>query len=246
MLFRSLLSDFFTTGNVRFAVNMASVDPSEVKDVMRHLDIARRLGLLLAQIVRGTIKKATVEYHGEACKKNTKLITAGFAMGLLERGLEQEVNPVNAMLLARERGITISETSSSEPTDFSTLIRAEVETDKETFVVAGTTRGATYNRLVRIGPYRVDTFMDGTMLVYVHQDKPGLIGFVGTVFGRHGVNIAQMSVGRREPGGDAIGVLALDNDPTEESLQELRTDPRISLVQVVKLPPFGDVPRCFG
>lgn len=241
-----LISDFFTSGNVRFAVNMASIDQSEVREVRRYLDIARRLGLLQAQLALGTIKRATIHFHGDAAKKNTRLITAGFAMGLLENALEEEVNPVNSQLLANERGIQIDEHTSSEPTDFLTLIRTEVETDRGTFEAAGTTRGTHYNRLVRLGPYRLDAFMDGTMLVYHHQDKPGLIGFVGTVFGKHGVNIAQMTVGRKDPGGDAIGVLSLDSDPPEEALREIRSDPRIKLVQVVKLPPFGEVPNCFG
>lgn len=241
-----LITDFFANGNVRFAVNMASIDRAELKDVMRYVDIARRLGLLQAQLAQGTIRRANIHYHGDVAKKNTRLITAAFAMGLLEHALEEDVNPVNSQVLAQERGIQLTEHTSPEPLDFSTLIRTEVETDQETFVAAGTTRGAHYNRLVRLGPYRLDAFMDGTMLVYFHQDKPGLIGFVGTVFGKHGVNIAQMTVGRREPGGDAIGVLSLDSDPPEEALREIRADDRISLVQVVKLPPVNELPRCFG
>lgn len=241
-----LLSDFFTNGNVRFAVNMGAIDPAELADLRRHLDIAHRLGLLQAQMVKGTMKRATVTYMGEASRKNTKLISASFAMGLLERRLEEDVNLVNAMMLARERGIQISEHISPEASDFSTLIRTEVETDQESFVASGTTRGNLYNRLVRLGPYRLDTFMDGTMLIYTHQDKPGLIGFVGTAFGKHGVNIAQMTVGRKQAGGDAIGVLALDSEPPEAALAEIRSDARISSVQVVKLPPFGQVPKGIG
>lgn len=241
-----LMSDFFSTGNVRFAVNMGAIDPAELKGVLRHLDIARRLGRLQAQLAKGPIRQADVYYHGEAAKKNTRLITAGFAMGLLESALEESVNPVNALVLAQERGINVVEHTSSEPTDFSTLIRTEVQTDQETFVASGTTRGAQYNRLVRLGPYRLDAFMDGTLLIYFHQDKPGLIGFVGTVFGKHGVNIAQMTVGRKDPGGNAIGVLALDSDPPAAALDEIRADRRIHAVQVVKLPAFGDMPNCFG
>lgn len=241
-----LLADFFTTGNVRFAVNMGSIDPTELADLRRHLDIAHRLGLLQSQVARGTIRRANIHYLGEATKKNTKLITAAFAVGLLERRLEENVNLVNSVLLAQERGLPIAEQITTEPTDFSTLIRTEVETDQEVSVASGTTRGTQYNRLVRLGPYRLDTFLDGTMLVYMHQDKPGLIGFVGTVFGKHGVNIAQMTVGRKQAGGDAIGVLALDSEPPEAALAEIRADPRITSVQVVKLPPFGEVARGIG
>jgi D-3-phosphoglycerate dehydrogenase len=144
------------------------------------------------------------------------------------------VNLVNAEVFARDRGIEIVEHVSYERSDFSTLVRSDVVSDHE-FVASGTTRGAHFNRLVQLGPYRLDAFMEGTMLLYFHEDKPGLIGFVGTVFGKHGVNIAQMTVGRKEPGGKAIGVLALDNDPSEAALGEIRADPRIQSVQVVKL-----------
>lgn len=241
-----LLSDFFTTGNVRFAVNMGSIDPTELVELRRHLDIAHRLGLLQSQVAKGTVKKATLHYYGDAAKRNTKLMSASFAVGLLEKRLEENVNLVNAMLLAKERGIQITEQVSTEAVDFSTLIKTEVETDREVSVASGTTRGRQYNRLVRLGPYRLDTFMDGTMLFYYHEDKPGLIGFVGTVFGKHGVNIAQMTVGRKQAGGDAIGILALDSEPPEAALTEIRSDSRISSVQVVKLPPFGELALGIG
>ena len=241
-----LMAGFLLRQNVRFAVNMASVDPTELKDVRRHLDIAHRLGLLQSQLAHGRVKSATVQYQGEAAQKNTRLITAAFAMGFLQHALEEQVNLINANLLAEERGIQFSEQTSSEPSDFHTLIRTEVQTDRDHYLASGTTRGNQYNRLVRLGPYRLDTFLDGTMLVYTHMDKPGLIGFAGTVLGTHGVNIAQMNVGRKTPGGDAIGVLALDSEPPEHALDAIRDHEHISSVQVVKLPPAGELPTCFG
>lgn len=241
-----LMVDFLTKGNIRFAVNTPSLDPAELQDVQRHLDIAYRLGLLQAQMTRGNVRKASIRYQGEAADKNTRLITAGFTMGLLEHALEENINLINAPSLAKERGIKIIEQISSEPADFNTLIRTEVETDKEAFVASGTTRGKQYNRLVRLGPYRLDAFMDGIMLVYQHRDRPGVIGFAGTILGDYGVNIAQMTVGRNAPGGDAIGVLALDNEPPAEALEKIRSHEHISSVQVVKLPPLGQMPRAFG
>ncbi len=80
------------------------------------------------------------------------------------------------------------------------------------------------------------------LILYHHQDKPGLIGTVGTICGEYNVNIAQMNVGRREPGGDALGVLAVDSLPSAAAVEKIRKDPRISSVNVVKLPPFGARP----
>lgn len=237
-----LMSDYLTTGNVRFAVNMASIDPQELEGVQRHLDIAWRLGLLQAQLAKGGIRKATLEYRGEATKKKTKLITAAFTAGLLQGALEEQVNLVNATILAGERGIRIEENVSTEPSDFSTLIRSDVETADAITTAAGTTRGTMYNRLVRLGSDRLDAYLEGTMLIYTHLDKPGVIGLVGTVLGKHGVNIAQMIVGRRQAGGNATGILALDNEPPTEALEEIRRDERIFSVQVVKLPAQGAGP----
>jgi D-3-phosphoglycerate dehydrogenase / 2-oxoglutarate reductase len=84
------------------------------------------------------------------------------------------------------------------------------------------------------------------MLLFSHRDLPGLIGFIGTIFGKHGVNIAQMTVGRQLPGGEAIAVLNLDNQPSEEAIKEVRAHPQISSISVVKLPPPDQMPPWFG
>jgi D-3-phosphoglycerate dehydrogenase len=241
-----LLIDFLTRGVVGFAVNMAAVDRKELDEIRAYVDMARRLGLLHAQMCQGTIRRAELHYRGDVSQRNTKLITAAFAAGLLESHLDQGVNPVNAELLARERGIEIVAQSSSQKGDFSTLIKAEVTTDKKTYVAAGTLFGNQYLRLVQLGPYHLDSYMDGIMLIFTHRDVPGLIGFIGTIFGKHGVNIAQMTVGRQLPGGEAIAVLNLDNPPPEEALTEVRAHAQISSLCVVKLPPAGVMPAWLG
>ncbi len=241
-----LLIDFLTRGVVGFAVNMAAVDRKELEEIRLYVDMARRLGLLHAQMDQGTIRRAELHYRGDVAQRNTKLITAAFAAGLLESHLDQGVNPVNAELLARERGIEIVAQSSSQKGDFSTLIKADVTTDKKSYTAAGTLFGNQYLRLVQLGPYHLDSYMDGIMLLFTHRDVPGLIGFIGTIFGKHGVNIAQMTVGRQLPGGEAIAVLNLDNPPPEAALKEVRAHPQISSLSVVKLPPAGALPAWLG
>jgi D-3-phosphoglycerate dehydrogenase len=241
-----LLIDFLTRGVVQFAVNMAAVDRTELQELRLYVDMARRLGLLHAQMDHGAIRRAELKYQGEVARRSTKLVTAAFAAGLLESRLAENVNIVNAELLARERGIEIVEQTSPRKGDFSTLIRAEVTTDKKTYTAAATLFGNQYLRVVQLGPFHLDTFMDGIMLIFTHRDVPGLIGYIGTIFGRHGVNIAQMTVGRRQPGGEAIAVLNLDSPPPEEALKEVRGHPQISSLSVVKLPPAGEMPAWFG
>lgn len=241
-----LLIDFLGKGIIQFAVNMAAVDRTELEELRLYVDMARRLGLLHAQMSQGAIQKAVLSYRGEIARRSTKLVTAAFAAGLLEYRLAQQVNIVNAELLARERGIEIVEQSSPKKGDFGTLLKAEVFTDKKSYVAAGTLFGNQYLRLVQLGPYHLDTFMDGILLLFTHRDVPGLIGFIGTIFGKHQVNIAQMTVGRQVPGGEAIAVLNLDSMPPEEALREVRGHPKISSLSVVQLPKAGEMPAWFG
>src|SRR5205807_2424999 len=173
-----LLIDFLTRGLVQFAVNMAAVDRTELEELRLYVDMARRLGLLHAQMSQGAIQRAELSYRGEVARRSTRLVTAAFAAGLLE--------------------------------------------------------------------YRLDTYMDGVMLIFTHRDVPGLIGYIGTIFGKHQVNIAQMTVGRQVAGGEAIAVLNLDSLPPEEAIREVRTHPQISSLSVVKLPPAGAMPAWFG
>jgi D-3-phosphoglycerate dehydrogenase len=241
-----LLIDFLTRGVVQFAVNMAAVDRAELEELRLYVDLARRLGLLHAQMCQGTIRRAELSYRGEVARRSTKLVTAAFAAGLLEYRLDQNVNIVNAELLARERGIEIAERIQPKKGDFGTLIRAEVFTEKKSYQAAGTLFGNQYLRVVQLGPYHMDAFLDGVMLIFTHRDVPGLIGFIGTIFGKHQVNIAQMTVGRQLPGGDAIAVLNLDSPPPDEAIKEVKAHPQISSLSVVKLPPAGQMPAWLG
>ncbi|HID24244.1 MAG TPA: ACT domain-containing protein, partial [Planctomycetaceae bacterium] len=89
--------------------------------------------------------------------------------------------------------------------------------------------------------FQLDSYLDGLMLIYRHRDVPGLIGFIGTVLGNHGVNIAHMALGREknEPGGNAVAVLNLDNEPSDEALQEVSSHKEVTGVELVRLPPAG-------
>ena len=103
-------------------------------------------------------------------------------------------------------------------------------------------------RLVMKNGCRLESFLDGTMMLFFHRDTPGVIGHVGTIFGRHKVNIAQMAVGRKapQPGGEAVGVLALDSAPPAEALAEVLALPQITRAWTVKLPPAGELPSWLG
>jgi D-3-phosphoglycerate dehydrogenase len=242
-----LLVDYFQTGDVKCAVNMASIDAAQLADVRRFIDIAYRLGVLQSQ-VHSTVRKAVIEYRGEVSKKNTRLVTAAFTMGLLQRNIP-DVNLVSARQLAEDRGIRIEERLSSEPTDFASLVQTTVDGDTGSYMASGTTRGASFNRLVRLGPYRLDSYLEGCLLILEHHDQPGIIARTSAILANDRVNIAQMVVGRQRQGGEAVGVLALDNTPSEPALKELnrlKEEGLVTQLRVVQLPAAGELPPGVG
>jgi D-3-phosphoglycerate dehydrogenase len=243
-----LLVDFFRTGAVRHAVNMAAIDPTTLAALRGFLDLAYRLGLLLAQWNRAPARSCRIRFRGEVASKQTELLTSAFAAGLLQKALEQDVNIVNAEMLLRERGINLVTERRSEMGAFSSSMTVEVTTDAGTRSAAGTLFGNDMPRLILLDDHRLEAYLDGTLLIFEHRDVPGIIGAVGTVFGRHQVNIAQMAVGRASdtPGGTAVGVLNLDSQPPVAALDEVLRHPDICNVTIVKLPAAGQHPPWLG
>jgi D-3-phosphoglycerate dehydrogenase len=236
-----LLVDFFTTGTIRHAVNSSAVDPSVLEGVRGFLDLAWRLGQLLSHLDDGQPRSCSIAYRGEIASRNTRLVTAAFAAGLLESAIE-DVNIVNAEMLLRDRGIELVEQSRTDPGAFSSVVAVDLVSGDRVHRAAGTLFGHAMPRLVQLEGHRLEAYLDGVLLVFTHQDVPGIIGRVGTALGGLGVNIAQMTVGRSAPGGDAIGVLNLDQEPPAEAVAALASCPGIRSTRVVKLPPAGQLP----
>lgn len=244
-----IITAFLLRGEIRHAVNMIPVSAQEMKGLRPYLDLGWRLGLLLAQLTQGRPHQAArLQFRGDAAQRPIKLITSAFTAGLLSTALPDSVNILNAEMLAKERGIEISATGSSEVGAFSTLIAASVETDAGVIHAAGTTFGNEFLRLVKLDNFQMDAYLDGLMLLYRHRDRPGLIGAIGTTFGRHNVNISHLALGRErnEPGGQAIAVLNLDNEPSAMALAEVAAHPDVTGVELVKLPPAGAPLPWFG
>ena len=239
-----LLTDYLLHGRIRHAVNTAAIDPQVIAGMRGYLDVAFRLGQFLAQWQPGGAESCLLRYRGEISQQDTRLLTAAFCAGFLDQALDEEVNIVNAEVLMQERGIALTETTDHEPGAFSSSVTARLRCDAGSYTVAGTLFGNNMPRLVQLDEYRLEAYLDGNVLVFSHQDVPGIIGAVGTVFGKHELNIAQMAVGRagKRPGGRAIGVLNLDSLPREEAIEELLRHEHIQNVTVVQLPPAGELP----
>ncbi|MFM8890376.1 MAG: ACT domain-containing protein [Planctomycetia bacterium] len=236
-----LLVDVLSTGAIRHSVNSSAIDPAALEGVRGFLDLAWRLGLLLAQLDDGPPRSCSIAYRGEIASRNTRLVTAAFAAGLLESAAE-DVNIVNSEMLLRDRGIELTEQSRSDPGAFSSVVAVDLVSGDRVHRAAGTLFGRSMPRLVQLEGHRLEAYLDGMLLVFTHQDVPGIIGRVGNAFGAAGVNIAQMTVGRSAPGGDAIGVLNLDEEPSAAALAAVQKCDGVRSARVVRLPPAGQLP----
>jgi D-3-phosphoglycerate dehydrogenase len=239
-----LLLNYLKTGEIRHAVNVAALDPKTLEELRPFLDIAHRLGLLLSQWHGGGIDKVALSYRGEVSGRDTRLLNNAFCAGLLQRAIGDEVNVINAEMLLRERGIELSEQKFRETNAFASSISADVSGGGVTARASGAPLGLKMPRLIMIDDNRLEAFLDGTLVIFGHDDVPGIIGQIGTVFGKHRINIAQMTVGRNSdaPGGSAIGVLNLDTPPSPEALNELLLIDGVHTAKRIDLPAAGQLP----
>jgi len=163
-----------------------------------------------------------------------ELVTASAQKGAFEP-LEWQVNAVNAARVAKERGITVTETKTRQSADFQSLLTVTVGDDESELAVSGTLFTGNEPRLVSIDGYRVDAVPRGRLLVARNRDKPGVIGFIGSVLGEHNVNIAGMYNARETNGGEALTVYSLDDAVPAAGLSALTDDDRITEVQQLDL-----------
>lgn len=229
------VADLLLRGVVRNAVNAPSVDPELLKELRPYLVLAERLGSLVAQLAEGRMAEVHLRYTGEVAALATQPLTVTFLRGLLAVILEENVTDVSAPALARQRGLRTTESRTPVSEDFASLLEAELRTDRGAWRVAGTLFYRKEPRLVRIDDFALEAVPSGWMLVSSNVDVPGVIGRIGTLFGRHGINIAGIQLSRERPGGRAVSVLNLDTPVPDAVLAELRALPDILSAKLVKL-----------
>lgn len=194
------------------AVNLPTVRPEVMKVLAPYFPLAEKLGSLVGQLTEGRIKRVEVEYSGEIAEYDLNPLTTLVVEGLLKPILNGEVNMVNARVLAKQRGIRIAELKEASDSDYNNKIRVKTISDQGERVVAGTFFRRNDQRVVEIDGYHFEVVPHGHLLIAAHQDKPGIIGQVGSILGAAGINIAYMQVGRKEEGGPAIMVLTVDHE----------------------------------
>ena len=230
--------DFLRDGLVRNAVNFPSIHPEELHRLQPWIRLADRLGGLVAQLGTARIESLGVSYFGALVEsRGVEVLAASAAAGVLRPILSSGVSIVNARAAAQQRGIDIVESRSSRARHFTSLLSIKLHTDVEDRWVEGTVFEPTSLRLVSLHGIPVEAPLGGTMLIIQNDDQPGVIGEVGTILGRHHVNIANFALGRSEK--YAVGVVNVDEQPAssalEESVQEIRRIAAIRQAWVVRL-----------
>jgi D-3-phosphoglycerate dehydrogenase len=205
--------DFLAKGVVRNAVNFPSVPADELQRLQPWLKLSEGLAAVVSQMGPARVDQIGLRYYGAlADNPAAGLLAASAAAGVLRPILSGGVSVVNARAAAKERGIELTETRSSRARDFASLVSLKLHTSDGERWVEGTVFEPSNPRLVSVRGINVEAPLSGTLLIISNDDQPGVIGEVGTILGKHGVNIANFALGRNDTG--AVGVVNVDEDTT--------------------------------
>lgn len=227
--------DYLVHGTIRNAVNFPSIPADQVVRLQPYLNLAERLGSFAAQIFEGGITEITIEHRGDAAELNTAPVTIAALKGLLTPILEETVNFVNAPFIAKERGIEVKETKSAGAGDYQSMLVLKIKAKDKERLFAGTLFSRKDPRIIRIDNFAVEIVPEGIMLLIYNMDKPGVIGNLGSFFGRNNINIARMHFGRESAGGVAISVISIDTPITPVHLEEIKKMPNILSAKLLNL-----------
>ncbi len=229
------LRDFLTTGEIRNAINMPSLDAAALSEIGGYLDLATSLGKFLAKLGPANPDAIRVSYHGAISEKDTSLISRTVLTGYLETARpDGQVNIVNAPSIACDMGLETIESTIYAKTEYSELIVAELKKGDTRYRIAGTIIGKS-PRIVEINKLFIDTAIHGHFLIVSNDDRPGIVGLVGTTLGTHGLNIANLSLARNKSLGNALNVISLDTAPSADIIAELSAAPGILSVTAIEI-----------
>jgi len=230
------IAEALTGGTIRNAVNMPAIDAKVLAMLQPYITFGEKMGRLAAQLGVQRTERLTIEFCGKASELEVSPISRAVLKGFLESAEGGDVNYVNAPVLAQQLGLRVEEIKSSDPIDYAELIHVRAQSNGKQVSVAGTFYGSQNNpRIVRINDMPVEAVPQGVLVILYNNDRPGVVGWIGTIMGKNGINIAGMSLGRDKKGGTALTVLNLDSAPSDQVLAEIRKDKDILDVKVAKL-----------
>ena len=223
------MSDYLLTGAVTNALNMPSVTAEEAKVMGPWIKLAEHLGAFVGQMTDEPIDSIEIVYNGVAADMNLQALNCSAIAGVM-KAVNPDVNMVSAPVIARERGVEISTTRQDKSGVFDGYVKLIVKTDRRERSIAGTVFSDGKPRFIQIKGINIDAEVGEHMLYTTNEDQPGMIGTLGSVLGENGVNIANFTLGRADKGGQAIALLYIDDQPSQDVLGKLAATGRFASV----------------
>ncbi len=228
--------DYLLYGTIRHAVNFPSVSADALPHLQPYINLADRLGSFTSQNLGGSIDEIKIEYKGSVSELMLEPITIAVLKGILTPILGETVNYINAPMIAKERGIEVKETTTQDAGDYHNMLVVTIKAGKKESTVSGILHGKKEPRIIQIDNYAVEVVPEGEMLVLSNNDKPGVIGGIGTVLSDNKINIARMQFGREKKGGKAISVISVDAPVSKELIGTLKKLPNVLSVNQIHMP----------
>jgi D-3-phosphoglycerate dehydrogenase len=229
------IRDYLLDGVVKNAVNMPSVSAEQLDEIRPFIVLGEKLGTFQGQRCEDRIRELDIEYAGRVAELDVQPITLAVLKGFLEPWVGERVNYVNASVLAQTRGIRVIESKAAEPEDFVSLVTLRIHCGTTQLRVSGTIFGRTQPRIVRVEDFLLEAIPEGSTLLIQNEDRPGIVGHVGTLLGDAGINISRMQLGLRPGGSEALQLMNVEPTPEPTVLERLKALDGMRSVRLIEL-----------
>jgi len=227
--------EYLTNNNIVNAVNVPSISGDLLEKLGPYLHLADRMGAMMAQYCSGQLKEVRIDYIGDFHGLDMAPVSTAFLKGLLDSLVPDEVNSINAPMLAKEKGIKVSEAESEATSDYTNLVQVQILTTEKQYEVAGTVIGKADARIVRIEDFRIEIVPEGHLALIHNLDVPGAIGSIGNALGENNLNISRMQVGRESSGENNIILIRTDTPVSEAAAAQIQALPKVRSIKIFEL-----------
>jgi D-3-phosphoglycerate dehydrogenase / 2-oxoglutarate reductase len=229
------LRDYLASGAVKNAVNMPAISPEEFKKLSPYLQLGEKLGAFVAQLTERPFSEVSISYDGGLADMNTHLVKNAVLKGVLAQILADQINLINAGNFAKARGIEVVEVRSARRAKYTNSLGVALRVDAETVSVLGMIGLNNALRVLGVNNIDIDAPLSGFLLLFRNQDVPGVIGRVGTLLGKHNINIANFALGRIQNSDEAIGIVNVDQKVPAKVIGELRAIQAVRQARVIEI-----------
>jgi D-3-phosphoglycerate dehydrogenase len=226
---------FFKTGEAVNALNLPRVSAEQLKKARQFMPLANILGKVLMGLATKPVERLEVSAFGKAAEMDIRPISVETFVGMFQGQFSTPVNSVNAENIAKKQGISLVESKSEQLDGYLSLLKVVAHCGNESVSLEGTLLGEHHPRLVSMNDFEIEVVPEGTLLVTVHDDKPGVIGAISTVLGKANINITRMQVSVADANQQAMAVVGISQPLTEQLLAELQAIPAIQRLTQIQL-----------